>query len=213
MKKSDELNELLRESNNELKETLIKIYGNPSYDEMLKLSAMDDLFTMPLGLKRFYLRYYDYLKQFVSDADYEENKLTTSQRIDYNLTLIKLLSMYGSKAIDSYCLFCEVEKDSAGNFSLKVIGDLFVLLEAFNKIEVSEYSKYDDLFFNRAFINRIYPKDYVNSNEAIKMISHNLDYSIKRYSQDYDIYDANDRHILIKSINADINSKKRVFKG
>lgn len=211
MKKSDELNELLRESNNELKESLIKIYGNPSYDEMLKLSAMDDLFNMPLSLKRFYLRYYGYLKKLVSDADYEENKLTTSQRIDYNLTLIKLLSMYGSKVIDNYCLFYEVENAIDGNFLLKSIGDLFVLLEAFNKIEVSEYSKYDDLFFNRAFINRIYPKDYINSNEAIKMISHNLDYSIKKYSQNYNIYNDDNRKKLIKSIRDDIDARKRVF--
>lgn len=212
MKKSDELNELLRESNNELKEALIKIYGNPSYDEMLKLSAMDDLFKMPFSLKRFYLSCYDCLKKATSEADYEENKLTQFTRIDYNLTLIKLLSMYGQK-MRNYNLFCRIRFVDDNAVLLENIGKLFVLLEAFNRIKVSEYSRYSDLFFNISFINRMYPNNYSTSNEAIEIIRHNLDNPIKRYSQDYNIYDANERHILIKSINADINSKKRVFKG
>lgn len=212
MKKSDELNELLRESNNELKEALIKIYGNPSYDEMLKLSAMDDLFKMPFSLKRFYLSCYDCLKKATSEADYEENKLTQFTRIDYNLTLIKLLSMYGQK-MRNYNLFYRIRIVDDNTVLLENIGKLFVLLEAFNRIKVSEYSRYSDLFFNISFINRMYPNNHSTSNEAIEIIRHNLDNPIKRYSQDYNIYDANGRHILIKSINADINSKKRVFKG
>lgn len=211
MKKLDELNELLRESNDELKEALIKIYGNPSYDEMLKLSAMDDLFKMPFSLKRFYLSCYDCLKKATSEADYEENKLTQFTRIDYNLTLIKLLSMYGQK-MRNYNLSCRI-RFVDDTVLLENIGKLFVLLEAFNRIKVSEYSRYSDLFFNISFINRMYPNNYSTSNEAIEIIRHNLDNPIKRYSQDYNIYDTNERHILIKAINADINSKKRVFKG
>lgn len=212
MRKLDELDELLRKSNDELKETLTKIYGTPSADELLKLSAMKDLFNTSLGLKRQYIRYYDYLKKFVSDADYEENRLTASQRIDYNLTLVKLLSMYGTRVVYNYSLFCVSEFIDNDNFLLKSIGDLFVLLEAFNKIKVSEYHKYVDLFFNRSFINRIYPKDYANSNEAIEMINHNLDNPIKRYSRDYDIYDDNNRKILVKSIISDIDARERSFK-
>ncbi|MCI9435225.1 MAG: hypothetical protein HFI86_08170 [Bacilli bacterium] len=208
----DEMNELLRESNNELKETFMEFYGNPSYDEILKLSAMEDLFRMPFSLKRFYLSYYDCLKKATSEADYEENKLTQFKRIDYNLTLIKLLSMYGQK-MRNYSLFCRIRIVDDNTVLLESIGKLFVLLEAFNRIKVSEYSRYSDLFFNVPFINNICPNHYSTSNEAINIIHHNLDDPIKRYSQDYNIYDDNDRHILIKSINADINSKKRVFKG
>lgn len=211
MTKSDEMNRVLIESNNELKEAFMGVYGNPSYDELLKLSAMDDLFKMPFSLKRFYLDYYDCLKRSTSDDDYEENKLTTSKRIDYSLTLIKLLSIYGQK-MRNYNLFSKIIIVN-DTILLKNIGKLFVLLEAFNRIKVSEYSKYSDLFFNASFIKKIYPNNYHTSNEAIEIISHNLDNPIKRYSQDYDIYDDKNRHILIKSINADIDSKKRVFKG
>ncbi len=206
----DKNDELLRKSNDELKEALINTYGVPSYDETIKLSAMDDLFDMSTSLKKMYLRYYDYLKKFVSDADYEENRLTSAKRIDYNLTLIKLLSMYGAKVIDSYNLFNIVEMID-NKYLLKSIGNLFVLLEAFNKIEVSEYDKYYDLFFSRTFINRIYPKDYSTSNEAINKISHNLDNSIKRYRQDYHLYTDDNRKKLVKSIVSDIDAKKRVF--
>lgn len=212
MIKLEEIDELLKKSNAELKEALIKTYGTPSYDEILKLSTMKDLFNMPIGLKKIYLRYYDYLKKFASDTDYEENRLTSSKRIDYNLTLIKLLSMYGEKVMRNYTLFSVVGIVDNDNFLLKKIGDLIVLLEAFNKIKVSDYSKYDKLFFNRAFINRVYSSDYDNSNETIEIINRNLDNAIKRYNQDYDIYNDNNREILIKSIISDIDARKRISK-
>lgn len=207
MSRREELNECLRKRNEELRKILIENYGVPSYDESLKLTATKDLFNMTLSQKMLYINCYDYLKKIAVDSDYEKNRITIFKRIDYTLTLIKLLSMFGAKIIYNYHLFFEARNIDNDNLSLEKVGDLIILLEAFNKIRVNDYSKYSALFFSRLFMNSVYPKKYVDSNEAIAIINHNLDSSIKRYNQDYNIYNDNNIKNLVKSIAADVNAK------
>lgn len=213
MSKTEFLNNMISTRNNELKEFFALNYGMPSYDETLKLASMKNLYNLTIRDKQHYINNFDLLKKVTSDNENEKNKISVSERIDYNLTLIKLLEMFENK-MQEYSLFVSVINDTNNSASIISSGNLIPILEAFNKVKVDEYKKYAPLFFNKVFINHTcnhITKDYKS---FIQRVRNKLDYSINMYSDNIDSYNDENKKDLIKLIVNDLDNyldlKKKV---
>lgn len=193
---TDSLNAEIEGIIKNLKERLATEFGEPSYDELLKLAAVKDLYNMTLKGKYTYIRLCQELQLLPSEV-----------YISYMLTLIKLISVNGQETVAKN-LMSIVDADNGF-----VDGKMEQILYSYNKVLANEYEKYNPLLLDLKFLNHVANADRVNSGsspqEKQRRKHLKIDYAIDKYRECY----GNDNESLINEIIDDIDNHLELKKG